>query len=240
MISIKELYEDVAKDSANEYENGSLLFDRFNRFSKRAELLLMDWLTGGAAPDNLPTPYLTQKNKDWLSPFIKQAKGQVVGGEWTRPADYYQKDNFYRLGPPVEDDTDCNEDKEPSACNTTIHVYDGKEFNYRCNTNIDELKPSYNKPIAKQIGKTFQVAPLDIGSVGLDYIRYPLFAYIVGSVDQTFNEPIVGPTSRDYEWDEAVRSILIFLITDMFANNTANGSLKGNNVESGKTERERR
>lgn len=75
MISIKELYDDVAKDSANEYENGSLSFDRFNRFSKIAELSLLDWLTGGAAPDNLPTPYLTQKNKDWLSPFITQAKG---------------------------------------------------------------------------------------------------------------------------------------------------------------------
>lgn len=102
------------------------------------------------------------------------------------------------------------------------------------------MKPSYNKPIAKQIGKTFQVAPSDIGSVGLDYIRYPLFAYIVGDIDQQFNVPIVGAGSRDYEWDEAVRRILIFLITDQFANNTANQSLKANIAESGKTERERK
>jgi hypothetical protein len=241
VIKISSIYEDVAKDSANEYENGRLSIDRFNRFSRRAELSLIDWLTGGAAPDNLPTAYLTQKDKNWLSPFILSTKGQVLDGRYERPKDYYQKDALYRLGPPADDNTDCNDDKPPSDCNTPIEILDGKEFDYRCTTWIDELKPTFNLPIAKWIGDELQFSPRDIGAIGLDYIRYPVFGVIVPTVDPVYNQEIPDENaSTNYEWPEAVRNIFVFMITDMFANNTREQALKEMNVETGKTERERR
>lgn len=241
MIKISSIYDDVAKDSANEYENGRLSIDRFNRFSRRAEISLIDWLTGGAAPDNLPTAYVTQKDKNWLSQFIKTHKGQVVDGFYTRPDDYYQKDAFYRLGPPTDDNTDCNDDKPTSDCNTPIEILDGKEFDYRCTTWVEELQPTFNLPIAKWNGTQLKVSPWDLGSVGLDYIRYPVFGVIVPKVDDVYNQEIPDENaSTNYEWPEAVRNILVFMITDMFANNTREQALKTMNVETGKTERERR
>jgi hypothetical protein len=244
VINIISLYNDVALDSANKDENGSLSIARFNRFSKRAELLLMDWLTGDVAGKIPPAPWLTQKNKDWLAPFIVKKLDQVTGGRIARPEDYYGYDNFYRIAG-LAPGASCNEDEEDELLtplgNPAITILDGDEFNYRVNTWIEELKPTFDVPIAKIIGKEFELSPFDLGSVGLEYIRYPVYGNIVPMPDPAYNDEVPNPAlSQDYQWDESVRSVLIYCITNMYSDNTREQALKQFNAATGKTTRDER
>lgn len=241
MIDIISIFDDVAKDSANRDENGSLSIARFNRFSKRAELLLMDWLSGDVAGKVPPAPWITQKNKDWLAPFIIKKLSQVVNGRISRPDDYYIYDNFYRIAG-LAPGASCDEDEEEEFLtplgNPAITILDGAEYSNRVNTWIDELKPTIDVPIAKIVGKEFELNPVDLGSVGLEYVRYPVYGKIVPMTDPVFNDEVPDTTkSQNMEWDEAVRSVLIYLITNMYSDNTRERALKEFNAASGKTTR---
>lgn len=217
-ISILEIFEDVKKDTANADQNGELTYAQFSRLSKRAELALHEWLTGGVTNERLPIPWVSQKNKDWLSFFITKFKTNPVNGLVERPADYYQYENLYRLGSTVA--ADCDEDDvQPDECNTPIEVLDGQQFYERCHTYIDELKPSIHKPIAKQVGEDFELMPKDMGSVCLEYIRLPKFGRVTGKIDPVFNEE-VPDVVEDYEWGEWARPFLIWWITDFYTNKT--------------------
>jgi hypothetical protein len=222
-ISVVEIYEDVVKDTANAQENGLLSYAMFNRLSRRAELRLIDWLTGSVGNERIPIPYLSQKNKDWLAPFIARYSTQVKGGRITRPSDYYQYENFYRLG--IAAEVACDEEPKKSECNTPIEILDGQEYYERCRTYISGLKPSLNKPIAKAIGKEFEVMPADMGSVALEYIRYPKFGTITSKIDPDYNVE-VPDTVQDYEWEENSRELLIWFICDAYSNHTREQSLK--------------
>lgn len=235
MISVISIYEDVTKDSANTAENGELGILQFTRLSRRAEISLFNWLTGDPAGIQPPTPYLTQKNKDWLSPFITKFPAHVVDGFITRPANYAAYENFYRLGSGTNSDCDEDETVSQDECNIAIELLDGQKFYQRCNTFIEGLKPSLNKPIAKMIGNTFEVLPKDLGSVTLEYIRRPKYAEIKTKVDVVYNEVVPDPlTSIDYEWQEEVRDVLIYIITDYYANNTRENAIKEFNMITGK------
>ena len=236
-IEVTSLYDDVIKDSANTAENGEISVSQFNRLSKRAELSLLNWLTGDVAGQQPPAPWLTQKNKDWLSPFITQYKAHAEGGIITRPDDYYQYDNLALIG--SAGNSDCDEDEDDAipkeVCNTSVELLDGQQFDIRCNTYIDEIKPSLSKPIAKMIGRTFVFAPKDAGSVQLEYIRYPVYAEIKSKKDSVYNDVIPDPlTSKNYEWDEAVRQVLIYVITDLWSNITREQASKTFNEATGK------
>ncbi len=208
MLDILSVHRDVVKDTANADQNGELNYAQFCRYSKRAELALIDWLSGGITNERLPIPWVSQKNKDWLSPFITKYPKQVVDGEIPKPADYYQWENFYRLGTSVV--SDCDDDDSPKdEFNTPIEILSGAQFTDRCNTSIEELQVTLKKPISKLIGKKIQVAPKDLGSVCLEYIRMPIFGSIT-----TKNDPIYN------EWDEWARPFLIFFITDFYTNTT--------------------
>lgn len=235
MILVETIYDDVIKDSANTAENGELTISQFNRFSRRAEISLFNWLTGDPAGIQPPAPYITQKNKDWLSPFITKFPAHVVDGFIIRPADYAAYENFYRLGSGTNSGCDEDETVSQDECNIAIELLDGQKFYQRCNTFIEGLKPSLNKPIAKMIGNTFEVLPKDLGSVTLEYIRIPKFAEIKTKEDIVFNEVVPDTaTSIDYEWDQTVRDILIYIITDYYANNTRENAIKEFNVITGK------
>lgn len=234
MISVISIYEDVTKDSANTAENGELSIPQFNRFLRRGEISIFNWLTGDPAGIQPPTPYLTQKNKDWLSPFITKFPAHIVDGFITRPSDYAAYENFYRLGSGTSSGCD-DEEIVQDECNIAIELLDGQKFYKRCNTFIEEKKPSLNKPIAKMVGNTFEVLPKDLGSVTLEYIRLPKFGEIKTKLDIVFNEVVPDPaTSIDCEWDETVRDALIYIITDYYANNTRERSLKEFNEITGK------
>lgn len=229
MVDAVEIYNDVVKDAAAADQNGQLSYSMFNRLSKRAELAIIDWLSGGITNERLPIPWISQKNKDWLSPFITKFPAQVVNGEITKPEDYYQYENFYRLG--SNENADCEDDVQPDPCNTPIEIMDGQQFYQRCNTYIEELKPSLSKPIFKLIGNKLEVLPKDLGSVCLEYIRMPKFASITPKLDQVFNEE-VPDVVINYEWDEWARPFLIWFICDFYFNNIREKSGKEFNAAS--------
>lgn len=227
MLNSIEIYKDVL-DTIAENENAHLSVPMFNRLSKRAENKILDWLTGNV--DIIPAPPF-QKNKDWISVFINKVPAQVTNGSIPKPDDYYGYDNFYRLGSKVQ--ADCEEDEEPEACNTPIEILDGQQYYVRCRTYIEEKKPSFKKPIAKIIGKTFEVLPIDLGSVVLEYVRHPIYGEVKVIHDNVFNEDVPDPaTSINYEWSEGVRELLIWFIVDGFANYTREQALKQFNAAS--------
>lgn len=236
MIDVVSIYEDVAKDSLNKDENGYFSFAMFNRMSRRAELRLIDWLSGDVSGVTPPAPYLTQKNKDWLSPFIKKYPINVINGFVQRPDDYYQIDNAYIIGRKAEGD--CG-DEDSSGCNIPIELLNGNQFYDRCKTHIKGLQPSLSKPISKMVGKQFEYNPIDLGSIVIEYVRYPVFAVLKTKFDSVFNEEVPDPaTSTNYEWDENSRELLIWFMTDFFANHISNQAMKQFNSMTGKTPRE--
>ena len=239
MINVNEIYLDCL-DLINSEENGVFTFPRFNRFSWIGQLRMIDWLSGDVSGNQPPQPYTTQKSKDWLSDFIVKYSKQVTGGFIDKPADYYQWDNGYKIGGALISDCDEDDDAVVSGeCNIPIELLDGSKFYSRCNTDISELKPSFKKPICKMVGKTFQFLPADLGSVEIEYIRYPAKAVLKTKNDQTYNEPVYdSATSIDFEWPEFARNILVWFIVDAFANRTREQALKQFNTMSGKTPRE--
>lgn len=226
-MNVVSVYNDTSDTIATD-QNGDLSFAKFNRFSKRAELRILDWLTGNR--DVIPEPPF-QKNKDWLSTFIKKFPAQVTDGVISKPDDYYTYDNFFRIGNKVE--ADCDEDEVPQTCNTPIEILDGQQYYVRCNTYIQEKKPSFKKPIAKIVGATFEVTPNDLGSVTLEYVRNPVFGVVKTKQDTVYNEEVADEaTSIDYEWSEGVREVLIWFIVDEFTNSTREQALKQFNTAS--------
>jgi len=235
MLNVFEIYQDC-EDKISPAENGNLSFERFNRFSWIAQLNLIDWLTGDVSGIQPPEPYSTQKDKDWLSDLIVPIKKQVVNGILQKPEDYYQWDNGYVLG--SRQSADCDDEVQPdSGLNTTIDLLSGAQFTKRSETYIDELKPE-NKPICKMVGKTFEFLPMDIGNVGIEYIRYPKRAYIGSTIDPIYNQPVYNAaTSQDFEWPEFARGILVWFIVNAFADNSREKALKETNMVTGKTPR---
>jgi hypothetical protein len=234
-MDIKSIYEDVA-DVIDLNQNGSLSFGRFNRFSKRAELKFIDWLTGKIDIPNLPQPYQSQKNKDWVSPFIVPLPANIVDGTIVVPPDYYLYEHLRRIGSKL--DADCEEDENDNGivtkkCDPIITMLDSAAFDMRCNTYIDELRPSPNNAIAKRVGNKIEFRPSDLGSIVLEYIRYPLYGKVVTKVDTTYNEEVIDETlSTDYEWGEYARNHLVWFIVDEFANNSRERAVKENNLAS--------
>lgn len=223
-MNVITVYDNVI-DRIGENENGHLSFAKFNRFSQLTELQVIDWLTGNI--DIIPAPPF-QKNKDWLSVFIKQLPAQVTGGGITKPSDYYVYDNFYRIGAKVE--SDCDDDENPETCNTPIEILDGQQYYVRCNTYIEEKKPSFKKPISKLVGNKFEVLPNDLGSVVLEYVRQPVFGEIKVIHDNIYNEDVPDPaTSINYEWPDSLRPVFVWFLADMFANYTREQALKNFN-----------
>lgn len=223
-LSITEIYDDVSKDTANADQNGQLSYQMFSRLSRRAELRMLEWLSGPIDGNpNMPAPWKTQKNKDWLSPLIEKYPAQVVNGTIDRPENYYQFENFYKIGSKSE--TDCDDVVATDDCNTPIELLDGQQYYQRCRTYIDELKPSLDKPISKLVGNKFEVLPKDLGSVVLEYIKMPVFGSITGKIDPIYNDE-VPDVVVDYSWDERSRPLLIWFIVDEYSNNTREQALK--------------
>jgi hypothetical protein len=96
MINVIDIYQDSA-DRINVEENGQFSYSMFNRFSKLAELRLLEWLSGDISAIIPPEPFRSQKNDDWLSPFIVKYASNVTNGQITRPVDYYLYQDLYSL-----------------------------------------------------------------------------------------------------------------------------------------------
>lgn len=235
-LNVNDIYLDV-EDRINQPENGQLSYARFNRFSWLAQLKFIDWLSGNLDGVTVPEPYASQKSKDWLSPFITPFPTNVANGKITKPSDYYGYENMYLLGNYITE-SDCeNEEEIDSAtkCNTVITLLDGAAFNKRCETFIEGLQPSFTKPIAKLVGNNFEFNPTDLGSITLEYIRYPRKAVLNTKEDTVFNDLVYDPaTSIDFEWPEFARNTLVWFIADYFYDFTREQAGKQANIATGK------
>lgn len=242
MILISSIFEDVALDNVNASENGNLSYAMFNRLSRRAELRLLDFISGDINNEKGPMPYIGSKVRDFLSPLIEKYPVSVENGQITKPELYYGFENMYILGDysnTIECDT---EDVDLTAsCNMPIELLSNDEFYYRCNTYIEGLQPSFTKPIAKEIGNYFEFLPKDIGSIVLEFIKYPVFGKIITKLDTQYNQEVVDELlSTNYSWDEKARELLVFWITQEFSIHTREKSLVENNLLYGKLERDAR
>ncbi len=227
-----------ANDKINSDENGYFSFDIFNRMSWLGQLKLMDWLSGSVSGITPPEMYQNQKDRDYLSWFITKYPTQVSGGMINKPSDYYLWDNAYLLGN-YNDTPECDNEDDvvvKESCNIPIQLLSGDQFYYRCNTFIEGLEPSFKKPICKEIGNNFEFKPSDLGSVTLEYIRYPIRAKIGTKIDPVYNDQVYDPaTSVDFEWPPFAEDILAWFIADQFSNFTREQALKQFNAATGKT-----
>jgi hypothetical protein len=242
MIDVIALYQDVARDDANKSENGNLSYDRFNRLLKRAELNLLKYLTGDLIVDAADFPSLnsTQKNKDYLKRFIVKHK---ANGDFYIPENYYGYENLYKINGFIAEQEDEDEEEvgcelssenksslNDSDCNIQIDIMDGQAFYNRCSSYIKSLRPSYKKPIAKIVDNRIEMQPSDIGSVCLEYIRYPKYGSIKTKIDSVRNDVIAdAATSTNCEWDEWAREYLIWFCVNKFSGIISNKSMKENN-----------
>lgn len=237
-INVNDVYEDTL-DKINDVSNGQLSYARFNRLSWLAQLRLIDWLSGDVSDIIPPQPYASQKNRDWLSPFITKSKKQVENGLVLKPDDYYSFENGYLLGNYNEGLNEDGEEVISTNCNIPIGLLSGDEFYLRCTTFIEGLEPSFKKPITKEIGNTFEFLPQDLGSITIEYIRLPVKARIGTSIDTQYNEEVYDPaTSVDFEWSPFAQDILSWFIADAYFNYVSNQSGKAFNIQTGKTVRD--
>ena len=239
MIPVKDIYDSVALDSVNSAENGDLNFEMFNRLSRTAELRLLDYLTGDIENVKPPVPYTSQKLKDFLSDFITKYPKAVQEGTIIKPSDYYGFENLYMVGN-FDKPATCDEDIEgEEVWNTPIELVDGGEFYHRSSSYIQGLRPSFRKPISKMVGNKFEFAPKDIGSVVLEYVRYPKFANIVAKTDEEFMEQFIDETeSTNYEYGDWARELLVYFISREYSTHTREDSLLQHSQITGKLVRD--
>lgn len=240
MLGAISIYDDVVFQ-INKTQNGDLNYEDFNAISWQAQLALLNWLTTPFTGEQPPELVALQKKRDWISFLITQQTYQVSGGKITRPDDYYGYENLFKIGGSFTSECEEDEDEESNDnvpvenCNTPIKLLSNDKFDSRCTTYIKSLRPSFKKPIAKQVGKTFEFAPGDIGSITLGYLRLPKKAFIATTTDTVYNELVPDPANTiDFEWGEEVRPALVYFLIDIFSNRTREQAIKQFNAASGK------
>lgn len=234
-MDIISLYEDWSRDSVSKDENGTASYEMFNRMVKRGSLRLLNYITGDQSGQSLPLSYSTEKAKGFISFLITPYRQQVVDGLMAKPADYYEYENLYLMAlkqTGCEEPTDCDtQDNPDEIIYTPVEMLDGQQFIVREQTYIELLKPSLKKPIAKEVGLNIEFLPKDVGNAKLEYIRYPIAGTVNSVYDPVYNDQIAdAATSIDSEWGEWARELLLFFMTDMFANNVSQQSMKQNNI----------
>lgn len=206
MILATEILQDV-KDHVNQPVMGRFSIDLFNRYSKLAEITLLDWLTfkegQGRKQVDPPAPWLTQKDKDWLQPFLVEYMAYVPKDGLPIPKDYYTYEDMRALS------VDCGDNLDENK----IDMVTSQNFSTRRKSTI----PGMSTMICEQVDNRFRFNPAEIGDVKLIYIRFPKYANVVKAIDQTFNTEIPAASGHvNYEWHEGVRSILIHNIASRF------------------------
>jgi hypothetical protein len=222
-MDIISLYNDVLDRTATE-QNGSITIEKFNRFNRIAELRMLDYLSGDVEGVKPPEPYTTSKLRDWLSIFVKPFTAQVQDGYFTRPEDFYRVESNSIIGD-YRDEV-CGKDVLVSNGNTPIDILPSEQFEYRCQTYIKRLKPSAKKPIGRIVGTTIETMPVDLGSVKLYYVRYPVFGEIKVMVDQLYNNEVPNQaTSINSEWPEFARNFILYFIVQQYPVSTRERAL---------------
>ncbi len=96
-----------------------------------------------------------------------------------------------------------------------------------------------DEPITKEVGTKFYIAPKSIGSITLEYIRYPKYGFIVTKKDLVYNDEVPDETlSQDYEYSENCRELLVWLICQEFGLHIREQALMVGNKNIGKLVRD--
>lgn len=225
MIDPIELYQDAARDDSNKSENGYLSYEMFNRYLRRAEIMLLKFLTGDVVmAQDFPIPYNTQKCKDYLRKFITK---HTANNSFELPKDYFYWDNLEKIGDFKSQDCETDKIDVVENCNTPISILDGHVFNQRCRSYISGLKPSQGSPIAKIVDNKVVTAPKELGSMKLEYIRYPKFGRIEVMDDPIHYDVVPDPDKTvKCEWDEWAREGLVWMIVNLFSKHTREKALR--------------
>jgi hypothetical protein len=224
-MDVNSVYLSVM-DRVSPEMNGSLGIQEYNRYSKLAELRLIEWLTGNISGQSwYPEPYSTQKVKDFLSPFINTEKKQVENGIAEKPSDYYMWERAAVIGDRL--DELCGEPVIITGIDTPIELLDSAAFDTRSQTHIKSLKPSIRKPICKLVGDSILCLPKDLGSIAIEYKRYPVFGELKTIIDPIYNNEVVDVSgSTPYEWKEYARELLVFFIVEQYPVKTRETALQ--------------
>lgn len=224
-MDVNSVYLNVM-DRVSPEMNGSLGIQEYNRYSKLGELRLLEWLTGNiSGQPGYPEPYSTQKTKDFLSPFINTEKKQVENGIAEKPSDYYMWERAAVIGDRL--DELCGEPVIITGADTPIELLDSAAFDARSQTHIKSLKPSIRKPICKLVGDSILCLPKDLGSIAIEYKRYPVFGQLKMMIDDVYKNEVVDVTgSTPYEWGEYARELLVFFIVEQYPVKTRETALQ--------------
>lgn len=234
MLNVNSVWLDVSDRIVPE-QNGSVTFSKFNRFSKLAELKLLNWLTGNISnQQGYPEPYSTEKVRDYISFLLTSEKIQVENGIAEKPSGYYMWDRAAIVGD--RRDELCGEDVIISGIDTPIELLDAASFDARSQTHIKSLKPSITKPICKLLGDSILLLPKDLGTIIVEYKRYPVYAELKTTIDPVYNNDVYDDTtSIDYEWSDNVIQDLVFFITQFYGAGTRESAIQQQNSLIGKT-----
>lgn len=235
-MNVISLYNDVLDRTATE-QNGGITIEKFNRYLRLGSLRLLDYLSGDVEGQKPPEPYNNQKLRDWITILITSDPKQVVDGTSPKPSDYYSFENLKVIGSFL-DENDCGESVIVSKGDTIIELLDSQQFDKRCLTYLKSLRPSMLKPIAKMMGQQFHYFPKDLGSVKLEYKRYPIHGEVKVFVDTVHNDEIPDEiNSIDTEWPDFSRNMLVYFITTFYSASTREKALVEQNEVVGKSPR---
>ncbi len=224
-IDVYEVFQN-ANDRINEDEGGYMTVEQFNRYSWLGQLRFMDWLSGSVQGKLPPEAYVFQKSRDWISPFITIYEKQVENGKVTKPENYYKYESAVKKNGTIKnevcgDEEDADEDEYEIVPDTVITLLENSKFAVRLNTYIESLKPSVDNPIAKMVGKDFHFEPKDLGSVAIEYLRYPVRSELIMDEDPVYNDKVYNKAaSTQFEWGEYARPMLVAFICQEFYNST--------------------
>lgn len=214
-------------DRINQDENGYMDVPKYNRYAQMGSTRLLDWLTGDVAGVLPPEAMNTQKNRDWISYFITKYPKQVENGVVTKPSDYYLYQTGYKINGTIlndkcDEEESCDDSNEYTIVpNTSITLLDNSKFDLRVDTYIESLKPTVKNAVCKIVGNDFVFAPADLGSIAIEYVRYPTPAKLVMTDDLVFMDKVYdSAASIDFEWGEFARPLLVSFICQEYYNNT--------------------
>lgn len=215
-IKVETLFIAVSQQT-NSDENGQL-FTCFNPFLEMAELAIMDWLTGkldkNGSPFPAPSKFLTQKNKDFLSPFIVKKDDNFKEGIIAVPKDYYTFESLRVAWL----NKDCDSNGAPYNWHDVTLLNSDKVAN-RLNSSIAGIKPTEERPIAERIATDLVLHPENMdGQHKLIYIRYPKFGKYVTKIDTRFNDAVYDEAnSSDLEWEQSLMNYFVDKIMEYFS-----------------------
>lgn len=205
MIDIQELYDAVIAQ-ANSEETG-LVSPVFNSFCMAAELDILDWLTGkemNGQPTPAPAPFLTQKNKDFLLPFIVAKDANFKDGIIPVPEDYY---TFQSLRVAWADADGAHD----------VDLINSNKVANRKNSKIKGISPTTKKPITEIVNGNFFLHPEKMdGQSRLIYIRYPVYGKYITKIEPIYKQEVIDTSlSKNLEWPEALLPYFMWRINHL-------------------------